>query len=264
MEKFIFFYSPDDENGYLSNWYEAPFTYAYNHYFCSEQYMMAQKARAFDDHASFEKIMASHDPGAIKRLGRAVSNYDSETWDKIRYQIMRRGIRAKFQQNPELLEKLLATGMSVLVEASPRDDVWGVKMPASDPNITKIHKWNGRNLLGRVLMQVRSDLRVWMKSGNIDYKEAEDMRNNPAWQLSFIQAMQIPALREIVSTYPQIAKLSLQRGGHSQPNMLTADVDGSLADFEEQFFDNMGGGLPIGDLREMTQDVYDMTRFGCI
>ena len=264
MEDFIFFYSPDEENGYLSNWYNSPFTYANVNYFCAEQYMMAQKACAFDDHENYEKIMAAKDPAAIKRYGRLVKNYDSETWDKIRYQIMRRGIRAKFQQNRELLEKLLDTGMSVLVEASPRDDVWGVKMSASNPNITKIHKWNGRNLLGRVLMQVRTDLRVWMKSGNIDYKEAEDMRNNPAWQLSFIQAMQIPALREIVSTYPQIAKLSLQRGGHSHPNMLTADVDGSLADFEEQFFDNMGGGLPIGDLREMIQDVYDMTRFGCI
>ena len=264
MEKFIFFYSPDEENGYLSNWYNSNFTYAHVDYFCAEQYMMAQKARAFNDHENYEKIMASKDPAAVKRYGRLVKNYDSETWDKIRFQIMRRGIRAKFQQNPELLKKLLDTGLSVLVEASPRDDVWGVKMSTKNQNITKIHKWNGRNLLGRVLMQVRSDLRVWTKSGNIEYKEAEGMETNPAWQLSFIQAMQIPALREIVSTYPAIAKLSLLRGGHSSPNMLTADIDGTLADFEEQFFDNMGGGLPIGDLREMIQDVYDMTRFGCI
>lgn len=264
MDRFVFFYNPDDDNGYLSNWYPSPFTYAGADYFCAEQYMMAQKAKAFKDYGALERIMASKDPGEVKNLGRQVQNYDSETWDKIRYQIMRRGIRAKFQQNTELLNKLMETGMSVLVEASPRDKVWGVKMVADDPDITLIHKWKGRNLLGRVLMQVRSDLRIWMSSGNVEYKEATDMQANPVWKLSFIQAMQIPELRGIVSTYPRIAKLYLQRIGHRNPNMLTSDMDGSIADLDLQFAVNMGGGLPIGDFNEMKQDVFDMTRFGCI
>lgn len=264
MDNFIFFYSPNEENGYLSNWYPSPFTYAGADYFCAEQYMMAQKAKAFKDYNTLERIMASKNPGEVKQLGRQVQNYDTETWDRIRYQIMRRGIRAKFQQNTALLDMLLGTGLSVLVEASPRDEVWGVKMTADDPDITQIHKWKGRNLLGRVLMQVRSDLRIWMKSGNIEYREATEMHAHPVWQMSFIQAMQIPELRETVSTYPRIAKLYLQRIGHQNPNMLTADTDATIADLDLQFAVNMGGGLPIGDFREMTQDVFDMTRFGCI
>ena len=262
---FIFFYHEHDENGYLSNWYPTYFQYAYKHYFCTEQYMMAQKAQAFGDHESLKRIMDSQDPAEIKQLGRGVKNFDSDTWDKIRYQIMRRGIRAKFQQNPALLRRLLDTGTKVLVEASPTDRIWGIHLPESDNSAVNIHEWQGKNLLGRVLMQVRTDLRIWKKSGDISYKDYKDMDSNPVWQLNFIQAMQIPAVREIVSTYVRIVDRYLEvsplnRNDHS----LRRDVDGSIADFFDVFFDNMGGGYPLGDVAEMFQDLYDMTRFDCI
>jgi ribA/ribD-fused uncharacterized protein len=45
-----------------------------------------------------------------------------------------------------------------LVEASPYDKVWGVGMPADDEHIENPLLWNGLNLLGFALMEVRDEL----------------------------------------------------------------------------------------------------------
>ena len=72
---------------------------------------------------------------------------------------MYEGCYAKFSQNPDMKEQLLATGDTIMVEASPMDKIWGIGRKASDPLARKIAQWKGLNLLGRVLMQVRETLR---------------------------------------------------------------------------------------------------------
>ena len=98
----IRFYEPEGENGYLSNWYLSDFQYAGRKYHSMEQYMMFQKALTFGDLEIADRIMASQSLPEIKKLGRSVAHYNDVLWKTIRVQIMRRGIRAKFQQNPEL------------------------------------------------------------------------------------------------------------------------------------------------------------------
>ena len=65
----------------------------------------------------------------------------------------------KFSQNRELREFLLSTGDSVLVEASPYDAIWGIRLAASSPEAQDPMKWRGQNLLGFALMEVRDELR---------------------------------------------------------------------------------------------------------
>ena len=72
---------------------------------------------------------------------------------------MLRGNLAKFSQNPELFSFLDSTGDSVLVEGSPYDDIWGVKLGIDDPRIKNPNEWQGENLLGFVLMETRDILR---------------------------------------------------------------------------------------------------------
>lgn len=68
------------------------------------------------------------------------------------------GNLAKFGQHPDLREFLLATGRSVLLEASPYDRIWGVGMAATNPDVARPSAWRGLNLLGFALMEVRERL----------------------------------------------------------------------------------------------------------
>ena len=175
----IRFYEPDSEYGYLSNWYMSDFMYAGRRYHSMEQYMMFQKALTFGDLEIADKIMASRDLPEIKKLGRSVAHYNDVLWKTIRVQIMRRGIRAKFQQNPELLYNLLRTGSSLLAECAPRDLVWGIGMDIEDARSGDPKEWKGRNLLGRTLMRVREDLRAWCSVAGAtvtQYVDAVDLR----------------------------------------------------------------------------------------
>ena len=77
----------------------------------------------------------------------------------------------KFLQNPALKDFLLRTGDKILVEASPRDRIWGIGMGASNENAENPAAWRGRNLLGFALMEVRDELRrVCANEDKIDWK----------------------------------------------------------------------------------------------
>ena len=125
-------------------------------YNCAEQYMMAEKARLFKDHEKLAAILSETDPQRQKRLGRQVTPFDKDRWDEVAYDVVVRGNLAKFRQNEEALRALLATGDKELVEASPRDRIWGIGLGANNPKALDKANWRGKNLLGKALMEVRS------------------------------------------------------------------------------------------------------------
>ena len=88
--------------------------------------MMAEKARIFGDDDAWQQIMASHDPMTIKKLGRKIRNFNAYVWEMNCQEVVQRGNLAKFSQNPKLMEYLLGTGDKILVEASPKDTIWGI------------------------------------------------------------------------------------------------------------------------------------------
>lgn len=140
----------------LSQWYDAGFTIAGVRYATAEHYMMAEKARLFADDKALNKILKAAHPGEAKKLGRSVKNYREETWRQHRFAIVVRGNQAKFSQNQALKDFLVNTGDRVLVEASPRDRIWGIGMGESHADIENPAKWNGLNLLGFALMEARA------------------------------------------------------------------------------------------------------------
>lgn len=87
--------------------------------------MMAEKARLFGDDEMLESILKAKHPKEMKAFGRAVQNFDKDIWDKECYNIVKRASLAKFSQNPKLNDYLNSTKNRVLVEASPRDRIWG-------------------------------------------------------------------------------------------------------------------------------------------
>ena len=143
----------------LSQWYPAAFTLDGVHYPTAEHYMMAQKARLFGDDAIQAQILAATSPQAVKTLGRRIRNFDDARWQAAREGIVYDGNLGKFSQNPALKSWLLATGDNILVEASPVDVIWGIGLAADDPQLANPQQWRGQNLLGFILMRVRTALR---------------------------------------------------------------------------------------------------------
>jgi ribA/ribD-fused uncharacterized protein len=140
----------------LSQWFPRAFEIDGIRYATAEHFMMASKARLFGDEDALGKILSSTSPADAKALGRAVRNFDGGRWEAARFDAVVRGNVAKFSQHSDLASFLLGTAPAVLVEASPRDTIWGIGLGASNPNARDPSRWRGRNLLGFALMEVRA------------------------------------------------------------------------------------------------------------
>lgn len=154
----ICFHNPDEENGYLSNWYRSEFTVDGVSFSSMEQFMMYRKAMCFGDMKIAEKIMKTEDVAEIKALGRQVSGYDDHLWNGVRQLIVYEGLIAKFTQNEALKVKLKSTGDSVLAECAVKDTIWGIGLSMKDSDRYDRAKWKGENLLGYTLMMVRRSI----------------------------------------------------------------------------------------------------------
>ena len=167
----ICFHNPDEENGYLSNWYMAEFIYDNIKFSSMEQYMMYQKSITFNDYEVADEILKTDDVAQIKALGRKVHNYSDEVWNGIRQIIVYNGLLEKFKQNLELLQKLLDTKDALIMECAVKDTIWGIGLGMKDSKRFCITDWKGKNLLGFTLMEVRKTLSMAQKWHNV----ADDM-----------------------------------------------------------------------------------------
>lgn len=159
-DRYFFFYG-----GELSQWFPCEFSVGEVEYNCAEQYMMAEKARLFGDENSLEEIMESSNPREQKSLGRLVSGFDPDTWNLKAKRIVYAGNLAKFSQNNDLKDCLLSTYPRKIVEASRHDSIWGIGLSIKDDRRFDESKWNGTNLLGKILTAVRSEFVSGMALG---------------------------------------------------------------------------------------------------
>ena len=157
----ILYFSRDrEEFRFLSHFYPSPIEIDGENWPTVEHFYQAQKSPL---HAYRQAIREAETPGMAKRLsagpgarGRAarsswfVKNGKSprEDWDAVKLDIMRRADWAKFSQNPDLAELLLATADAELIEDSPSDSFWGTGADGS-----------GTNWAGRVLTEIRNRLK---------------------------------------------------------------------------------------------------------
>ncbi|MGH3164946.1 MAG: NADAR family protein [Trebonia sp.] len=113
----------------------------------------------FADDDAVPGILAAPHPREAKALGRKVRGFDDETWARHRFSLVIEGNVAKFGRHAGLRDFLLGTGGRVLVEASPRDRIWGIELGVSNELSADPGNWRGLNLLGFALMEVRCRLR---------------------------------------------------------------------------------------------------------
>lgn len=151
--KYIFFWGHTQKDNKItkscfSQWYPCTFVVDGVTYYTAEQYMMAQKALLFQDEKMFDEIMEAKHPKEYQALGRKVRGFNEKIWNEKKGQIVIDGNYAKFSQNKPLKEFLLTTGDRILVEASPYDKVWGIKLAEDALNIENPTTWKGENMLG--------------------------------------------------------------------------------------------------------------------
>lgn len=157
-EQFAFFWG-----GNFSQWAKSKFVIDGVEFNCCEQYMMYKKALMFHDYDIAEQIMNSDSPREQKALGRKVKGFDKDHWETYCRDIVYDGNVAKFTQNPDMLDELKFTGDRTIVEASPKDNIWGIGLAADDPRAQDRSTWLGTNWLGEAIQRVREDI----KSGKI-------------------------------------------------------------------------------------------------
>ncbi|XP_060077343.1 N-glycosidase Npun_R5314-like [Ylistrum balloti] len=154
-EDFEFFWK---EASPFSQFHPAVFKVDGVQYNCAEQYMMHQKALTFKDEENAKAIMKAAKPFAQKKLGRKVRNFVPEVWSAKCVDVVKKGNIAKFSQNSHLQKKLLDTHPKILVEASPRDRIWGIGLASGNKLAWNKSTWRGKNLLGYALTDVRQIL----------------------------------------------------------------------------------------------------------
>ena len=258
----ILFYKPEGYYGCLSNWYPCTFHYMDITFTSSEQYMMYQKAIMFHDYDIANKILKSNDLNIIKKLGRSVNNYDETRWSNGRLQIMRRGLRAKFSQNFELANILMSTKDSILAEAAPHDKIWGIGLAIDNPNAHNMNKWTGKNLLGKVLMQVRDDIKIMLEhstNGIINPIESNDLPHHFLMNIKIKKLINYPELKDSLNCY----LYSLPHVFQEKRN-INHLMESTLAELENQIYNPWHGYEPIDGFKDLIQDINEMLLFGML
>ena len=140
-EKHILFYSRGSDYGWLSN-FERSEQWINGHlYNTNEHWYQSQKT---NDSIIWSWIKNAPSPFLAMKAGRSLRKKEMDKdWELLKVGVMLQGLRAKFNQNKRLREKLIATENAILHEDSPTDMFWGVK---------------GKDMLGKLLMKVRKEL----------------------------------------------------------------------------------------------------------
>ena len=132
----------DGEYFFLSNFYPCDVNYDGMKFRNAEAAFQSAKTVFSIEKSTFTVLDAS----SAKKLGRQVLL--RKDWEQMKDKVMYDVCYAKFSQNPELLQKLLNTSDSILIEGNTWGDrIWG------------IYKGEGENRLGKILMQIRDELR---------------------------------------------------------------------------------------------------------
>lgn len=140
----IYFYKVNDEYGCFSNFSHFGFNLDGKWWMTSEHYFQAQK---FVGTSYEETIRLLDNPMKAAEMGRNRKLPLRDDWEKVKDAVMKKAVFEKFSQNKEILKVLLATGKESIVERTTNDYYWGCGKDGS-----------GKNILGKILMEVREEL----------------------------------------------------------------------------------------------------------
>lgn len=144
MDKILFYRAGEIPYGIFSNFdTKHPITINGKTWPSTEHYFQAQK---FVGTKHEEEVRTCSKPSFAAMIGRDRKRPLRPDWESVKDDVMRDAVRAKFTQYPELKEILLTTGDAELVEHTVNDSYWADGGDGS-----------GKNMLGKILMEIRSE-----------------------------------------------------------------------------------------------------------
>ena len=180
---------------FLSNFYNAPVIYDGLTFQNSEAAF--QSAKVLD--RSIKKQFTAMHPASAKKAGKHVQLRSD--WEIVKFDIMYEICLAKFSQNADLKDKLLATGDEPLEEGNTWGDrIWGTV------------NGKGQNNLGKILMRVR-----------------EELRSNHV----------LKAVNEIKNMSREDKIKFLKRGQAEEPKHFNYDMYGDFSDVSDELLDKL-------------------------
>ena len=141
----IYFYTTRERYGAFSNFSRHGIEADDKWWRTTEHYFQAQK---FFDESYREKIRIAHSPKDAANLGRSRDYPLRPDWEDVKDAVMRFAVETKFRTHEEIRALLLSTGDQDIVENAPGDYYWGCGADGT-----------GKNILGKILMEVREKLR---------------------------------------------------------------------------------------------------------
>jgi ribA/ribD-fused uncharacterized protein len=145
----IYFYKVENPYGYLSNFSPHSIYLDGADWSTVEHYYQAQKFVGSPNEFVIPLIAAASTPEAAAALGRDRTLILRSDWEEAKRPIMRSAVLQKFLSHGDIQQQLLATGDETLIEDSPKDYYWGCGADRT-----------GHNYLGKILMNVREEIRV--------------------------------------------------------------------------------------------------------
>eukprot|EP00792_Barthelona_sp_PAP020_P003840 TRINITY_DN1696_c0_g1_i1.p1 TRINITY_DN1696_c0_g1~~TRINITY_DN1696_c0_g1_i1.p1 ORF type:complete len:174 (+),score=33.58 TRINITY_DN1696_c0_g1_i1:68-523(+) len=144
-DRTIYFYRQGDEFGEFSNFYPSPVIIDDLLWPTTEHYFQAQK---FVGTEHVELVRNAKTASIAAKMGRSRQRPLRHDWEEVKDDIMRKALLAKFTQYESLKNLLLSTGSRFLVEHTKNDRYWADGGDGS-----------GRNMLGKLLVELREKLR---------------------------------------------------------------------------------------------------------
>lgn len=248
-DKCVFFHHVWDDHGCFNNWYHAPFEYGARTYVSVEQFVFYHKAAMARRIDLCMQCEAAKNPDTLLRLERVVGDsLDSDLWKSHKYTIMKRAVRAKFEQNRKLMLHLFETENSVLALCSTTDLELSIGVSITDKARLDRKQWKGENKLGQILMQVRGELSMPQKPS---YENAS-FKAFPTWQKRPCELFENVAHFNAIMTYADMIENKALKRRFLFINTLL-DTEDKLVNFKD-------GGLPRYGFTEMKQELFDNER----
>jgi ribA/ribD-fused uncharacterized protein len=141
----------------LSNFFPCKFKINSTDYNCMEQFIQSKKCEILRNDEMAQKVMGCHDPHTQKKIGNSLKVNYQPWYSAARAEVLP-ALREKFRQNQDLQACLLSTGDKVIGEAT-QDKFWGIGLTLNNPQTLSNNLWQGKNMMGELLMIVRTELK---------------------------------------------------------------------------------------------------------
>ncbi len=140
----------------FSNFHWCPFEIKKETFFMPEQFITVELAVFADDDDAKTELMNMQDPYEMKRRAKKITGYDKEAWANKMMDAAYIANKAKYEQNPYFLGKLLDTHPKLLAEASS-EEPWGCGLTLKHANIKNPRRWVRQGIMGETLQVLRQE-----------------------------------------------------------------------------------------------------------